>query len=194
VILRYSGDPEHSLAQLDAAEAEMRSRLAQVKRVVVAGDRGLDGELVDLIGARGLTMASAESCTGGRIAARITAVPGVSKVFVLGVVTYSNHAKTEVLGIDPGLIEHHGAVSAEVAAAMADGARRLAGSDLAVSVTGIAGPGGGTSQKPVGLVYLGFAVGDNPTETVHLHLAGGRAAIQSRAVVAALCGLTLRLR
>ena len=106
---------------------------------------------------RGLKLATAESCTGGLIAAILTEVPGSSDVFERGFVTYSNEAKTEMLGVSAALIEKHGAVSAEVARAMAEGALRNSRADIAVSVTGVAGPGGGTAEKPVGLVHFGAA-------------------------------------
>lgn len=106
--------------------------------------------------ARGLRVAVAESCTGGLIAAKLTSVPGISAVFDRGFVTYANEAKTELLGVDPALIAAHGAVSAPVAAAMARGAAEKSRVPLAVSVTGVAGPGGGTVDKPVGLVVFGL--------------------------------------
>ena len=105
----------------------------------------------------GLTVATAESCTGGLVAAQLTEVPGISAVFREGFVTYSNEAKERTLGVPREVIERCGAVSAEVAAAMASGARAVAGADLAVSLTGVAGPGGGTAEKPVGLVWFGLA-------------------------------------
>jgi nicotinamide-nucleotide amidase len=106
------------------------------------------------------TLAVAESCTGGMIAAQVTAIPGVSAHFLGGVVSYSNEAKVNLLGVPAGLIEAHGAVSAEVAKAMARGARERFGADVAISVTGIAGPSGGSAEKPVGLVYVGLATAD----------------------------------
>ncbi len=106
---------------------------------------------------RGLTVACAESCTGGMIGERITAVPGASQVFLGGCITYTNDIKIKLLGVDPALIDAHTEVSAEVAAAMADGARRALGSDVAIATTGYAGPGGGTEQNPVGTVYIGVA-------------------------------------
>jgi nicotinamide-nucleotide amidase len=105
----------------------------------------------------GATLAVAESCTGGLVAELITGVPGVSEFFLGGVVSYSNRAKAELLGVSPALIESRGAVSSEVAEAMAQGVRERFGADVAVSTTGIAGPGGGSAEKPVGLVYLGLA-------------------------------------
>jgi nicotinamide-nucleotide amidase len=140
----------------------------------------------------GLTLATAESCTGGLIAAILTETPGSSDVFERGYVTYANLAKIEMLGVPEALLAAHGAVSAEVAAAMAEGAARRAGTDLAVSVTGIAGPGGATETKPVGLVFVGAARRDGPA-TAERHLfTGGRTAIRQDAVAAALAA-ALRL-
>ncbi|MGI9382981.1 MAG: CinA family protein [Methyloligellaceae bacterium] len=107
--------------------------------------------------AEGLTLATAESCTGGLISAYLTEVPGSSDVFERGFVTYSNAAKSEQLGVPAALIAEHGAVSEEVARAMAEGALGHAPADVSVSVTGVAGPGGGTQEKPVGLVHLAAA-------------------------------------
>lgn len=116
------------------------------------------GKLLDFCRARGLKLATAESCTGGLIAAILTEVPGSSDVVERGFVTYSNEAKTEMLGVSPALIEKYGAVSGEVARAMAEGAlRNSRAADITVSVTGVAGPGGGTSVKPIGLVHFGAA-------------------------------------
>jgi nicotinamide-nucleotide amidase len=107
-------------------------------------------------------VATAESCTGGLVAGAITDVPGASAIFDWGVVTYSNAAKSDLLGVPEALIEQYGAVSAEVASAMADGALARSGADIAVAVTGIAGPGGGTDEKPVGLVHLSAVRKDRP--------------------------------
>jgi PncC family amidohydrolase len=104
--------------------------------------------------AAGRTVATAESCSGGLVADVLTEIPGSSASFRGGVVAYANEAKVELLGVDPALIERHGAVSAEVAVAMAEGARRRLATDVAVAVTGVAGPDGGTAAKPVGLVYI----------------------------------------
>jgi nicotinamide-nucleotide amidase len=114
-------------------------------------------EVLGLCGGRGLTLATAESCTGGLIAAALTATPGSSKVLDRGYVTYSNAAKAADLGVPAALIQRYGAVSEEVARAMSVGAIERAGVDLALSVTGIAGPDGGTPQKPVGLVHIAAA-------------------------------------
>lgn len=132
--------------------------------------------------ARGRKLATAESCTGGMIAAACTAVAGSSDWFERGFVTYSNAAKSELLGVAPALIEAHGAVSAEVAQAMAEGALRHARADLAVAVTGIAGPGGATPGKPVGTVWLAIAQSQRDTVTELLNLDGDRAAVRSQTV------------
>lgn len=111
----------------------------------------------DLLTRSGATLAVAESCTGGALAAKFTAMPGASAYFLCGVVSYSNEAKRDVLGVDMDVIERHGAVSREVALQMAEGVRRISGADYAVSTTGIAGPTGGSAQKPVGTVWFGVA-------------------------------------
>ena len=140
----------------------------------------------------GFTLATAESCTGGLIAHRLTEVPGSSTYFNEGLVTYSNEAKTRLLGVPAELIEAHGAVSAEVAEAMAVGVKRRADTDFGLSVTGIAGPGGGTEEKPVGLVYVALA-DDAHTEHKRLMLPGDRHLIRWRASQFALDLLRRRL-
>jgi len=117
----------------------------------------LEEWVVDFLRASGLTLALAESCTGGLLAHRITNVPGASEIFMRGFVTYSNAAKVGDLGVPSALIEEHGAVSEPVAIAMAEGALRRSGSDFALSITGIAGPGGGTPAKPTGTVFTALA-------------------------------------
>ena len=131
-------------------------------------------------------MAAAESCTGGLIAAACTAVAGSSDWFERGFVSYSNAAKTELLGVLPGLIAAHGAVSEEVALAMAGGALTHAPVDLSVAVTGIAGPGGAVPGKPVGTVWLALSRDDAPVQAWRLQLPGDRAAVRLATVRAAL--------
>ena len=138
------------------------------------------------------SLAVAESCTGGLIAQRLTEIPGASKYFVEGVVTYSNDAKTRALGVEPMMLMEYGAVSAEVAEAMAEGVRRRAGTDFGLAVTGIAGPDGGSEEKPVGLVYIAVA-DDAHTEHRKLMLPGDRNLIRWRASQAALDLLRRRL-
>jgi competence/damage-inducible protein CinA-like protein len=159
---------------------------APLQRYLFAEDeRPIEEVVLALCRARGLTLAAAESCTGGMVAERITSVPGASDVFAGSVVTYSNALKHHLLGVPNDLLERHGAVSAEVAAAMAAGARMQLGSDVSVAVTGIAGPGGGTPEKPVGLVYLHGATPD-AERARELNLPGERDQIRRRATVAAL--------
>ena len=145
--------------------------------------------LLDQCRARGLRLATAESCTGGLIAATLTAIAGSSDVVDRGFVTYSNAAKTELLGVPPELIAKVGAVSEEVAARMAEGALARSAADLAASVTGVAGPGGGSAEKPVGLVWLGLAARNRPVHTARHLFPGDRAEIRRRSVAAALAML-----
>ena len=128
--------------------------------------------MVNLLTGQGKKLATAESCTGGRIANRITDVAGSSEVFTHGFVTYSNLAKQQLLGVDEELLATHGAVSKEVALAMAKGALAKSGADIAVSVTGIAGPGGGSEEKPVGTVWIGLATADKSLAVKKFHPQG----------------------
>ena len=146
--------------------------------------------LVALLKARGLTCATAESCTGGGVGGAITAVPGSSAVFAGGVISYSNDVKREVLGVSAETLATVGAVSAETAAQMAEGARRLLKTDLAVSLTGIAGPDGGSAEKPVGLVWFGLATKDG-TRTEKAIFRGDREGIRANAVIHAIGMLTI---
>lgn len=136
--------------------------------------------------ARGTMLATAESCTGGMIAAALTDIAGSSSVVERGFVVYSNDAKREMLGVPPGLLETHGAVSEPVARAMAEGALANSRAGIAVAVTGIAGPGGGSAAKPVGLVHLACAMAGNGTLHRRAVFPGDRAEIRAATVVAAL--------
>lgn len=136
--------------------------------------------------ARGWRVATAESCTGGLVAAALTAIAGSSDVVERGFVTYSNEAKAELLGVPPATIAAHGAVSAETAAAMAQGALVRAPVELAVSVIGVAGPGGGSTEKPVGLVIFGLARRGGACRTERRVFRGDRAAVREAALTMAL--------
>jgi nicotinamide-nucleotide amidase len=136
--------------------------------------------------ARRRTLATAESCTGGLLAARLTERPGSSDYFSGGIVAYSNEAKASQAGVAPELIERHGAVSGEVAQALADGARMRLGADIGVGITGVAGPGGGTEQKPVGLVWLSVTLDGAEPITRSVNLPGGRADVRERATTIAM--------
>lgn len=140
---------------LDQAAKIIEAKLST--HIISRDQRTLEKVIVDSLAERAETLATAESCTGGYLANRITNVPGASAVFTHGYVTYANAAKAGALGVDPALIESHGAVSHEVARAMAMGARRVSGASHALATTGIAGPGGGTPDKPVGTVYIALA-------------------------------------
>jgi len=149
----------------------------------------LDGTTVDEMVAGLLAnrrLALAESCSAGLLAARITNIPGASEYFVGGVVSYSNQSKVEQLGVDPALIETHGAVSDEVAVAMAQGALERFSADVAVSITGIAGPGGGTEEKPVGLVCFHVLTADGRSKSLSPVIPGGRSDIRDRSALVAM--------
>ncbi|MEI3478975.1 MAG: competence/damage-inducible protein A [Bilophila sp.] len=177
----------------EEAEALCRPVVEEICRrygdVVYGVDvENLESVVVALLRERGLRLATAESCTGGLVAKRITDVPGASDVFGTGFVTYANDAKTRLLGVAASLLEAHGAVSEPVARAMAEGARKASGSDLGIGITGVAGPGGGTPEKPVGLIYIALSAGDEtfvrrmtPPGRIH-----GRGWLRERAASTAL--------
>ncbi len=143
-------------------------------------------DLLDALRQLGLTVATAESCTGGMIAGTLTEVAGSSDVVDRGFVTYSNEAKQDMLGVAPAMIREHGAVSEPVAIAMAEGALRNGRADVTVSVTGVAGPGGGTDTKPIGLVHIACARRGRPTlHQRHLFANRGRGAIRQETVAQA---------
>lgn len=151
-----SGAPGDDLeARLDALEARVRERLGH--HVYAVGDEGMEETVGRMLREGGETLAVAESCTGGLIGSRLTDVAGSSAYFLLGVVAYSNAAKESLLGVRPETLARHGAVSTETAEEMAEGIRRRAGADLGLATTGIAGPGGGSAEKPVGTVCIGLA-------------------------------------
>jgi nicotinamide-nucleotide amidase len=170
----------------ERADELERAFLAPLEQWLYGRDeRGVEEHVLELCRSRGWTIGTAESCTGGLVAARLTSVPGSSDVVLGGIVAYANEVKMRELGVSAALLEEHGAVSAEVAAAMAQGARERLGVDVAVAVTGVAGPGGGTPEKPVGLVYL-HAEGPGGGLGRELSFPGDRAAIRARSVVVGL--------
>ncbi len=142
--------------------------------------------LVALCKAKGLTVTTAESCTGGMVAAAITAIPGSSAIFGFGFVTYANAAKTQLLGVPEAMLAEFGAVCAPVALAMAAGAKRAANADIAVAITGIAGPDGGSAAKPVGTVWFGLAGRDEKPAATHQLFAGSREEVRQAAASFAL--------
>ena len=181
VVTRY--EPQDA-AVYEALAALVRSRHADT----LFSDDGttVDGQVLAALSSAGQTIAVAESCTGGLLGARLTELPGSSAVVRGGLVVYSNEAKVALARVDPGLVESFGAVSEEVAVALADGARAVLGADVGVGVTGIAGPEGGSDAKPVGLVWLSVSHRDGRRLTRSVHLPGGRADVHDRATTVAL--------
>jgi len=178
-----SSDAAHELCE--RATVEVRARLADV--VYGDADDNFAGVVGRIVRNKGFTLAIAESCTGGLVGHMVTSEPGASEFLLVDAVTYANSAKTRLLGIDEEVIRGHGAVSSEVAAAMAEGVRRVSGADVALSLTGVAGPGGGSAAKPVGTVFIGIATASGTT-VVERHFQGDRQRIQ---VAAAYAGLDL---
>jgi nicotinamide-nucleotide amidase len=178
-------DPDRAAAEALADRVEMRLRDRAGKYIYGTGEQELEEVVGRLLAGRGMTVAVAESCTGGQIADRITAVSGSSAYFDRGVVTYSDRSKTELLGVPADLIVRTGAVSREVAEAMARGIRERSGTSFGLSTTGIAGPSGGTQDKPVGLVWIGIADGEAALAVKHT-FGGSRSLIKERASTAAL--------
>ncbi|MDB6135883.1 MAG: CinA-like protein [Verrucomicrobiales bacterium] len=164
VIVRVLGTPEH------LAAAETIVSAAFPENYYSAQEFPLEHTVVDLLTRMGQTVSTAESCTGGLVAHRLTNVPGASAVFPRGYVTYANDAKTDILGVPMELLANHGAVSAEVCAAMAEGCRAAADTDHALALTGIAGPGGGSDVKPVGTVFIGLASRGHGQPVVEHHI------------------------
>jgi nicotinamide-nucleotide amidase len=184
---------------LDAADADRRLRTAADLLRARAADwvygedeNDLAALVLDRSRSRGIRLAVAESCTGGLLGGRLTEIPGSSEVFLGGVIAYDDGLKTKLLGVPPALLVEHGAVSEPVARAMAEGAAQRLGAGAALSVTGIAGPGGGTPSKPVGTVWFGCAL-DGKVETRRILFAGTRHEIRARAAQAALLLLYRRL-
>jgi len=175
---------EPGSAQAAVLETELRSRFAEAL-FAEDDERPVEAMVLDQCRQAGLTLATAESCTGGLVSARLTAIPGASEVFVGGVVSYSNDAKRRLLGVPGEILSEYGEVSAETAAAMAAGAREALDADVALAVTGVAGPGGGTPGKPVGLVFL-HVQGLDQEASLRLELPGDREAVQARSAASVL--------
>ena len=152
----------------------------------------IEQKVGELLIKKGLKISTAESCTGGTISALFTAVPGSSEYYLGSVTSYANSVKTGVLGVDPDVIEKHGAVSSECVAQMAEGVRRLTGSDFSVATSGIAGPGGGSETKPVGLVWIAVS-SQQGTETLKLVFKGDRKRNMERFAASALDTLRKKL-
>ncbi|HZC69777.1 MAG TPA: competence/damage-inducible protein A [Jatrophihabitans sp.] len=180
IVTRYRPEAEDGYARFAAVVAEVYQ-----DTIFSADGRTIDDIVAEALVTRGLTIATAESCTGGLLAARLTDRPGSSAYVLGGVTSYANEAKQDLLGVPANLIAQVGAVSAEVAEAMANGVRARLGADVGVGITGVAGPDGGTEEKPVGLVHI-CAVSPQRTVARRIMLPGNRAEIRKRAVVVAM--------
>jgi nicotinamide-nucleotide amidase len=191
-ITARAATPTEAEALLRPVEADLRRRTGSL--CYGADDDSLASVVLDLLRRRGETLAVAESCTGGGIGAALAAVPGASEVFLGGVIAYANAVKQGLLGVPAALLEAHGAVSDPVAGAMAEGARRCTGATWGIAVSGIAGPGGGSAEKPVGLVHLALAGPDGvSSDGVLFGASRGRSWIQAVTAGEALNRLRLRL-
>lgn len=177
---------EQANAVIEPVLSEIRSRLGRV--IYGEDETTLEEAVLSLLREQGATLAVAESCTGGLLGARLTSVAGSSDVFMGGAITYTNEMKVLLLGVESDTLERHGAVSPETAEEMARGAKERFGSDYAISITGIAGPGGGTDEKPVGLVYIGVA-GPQEVRVIERKFRGLRESIRTRSTQAALDSL-----
>ncbi|HVZ77570.1 MAG TPA: competence/damage-inducible protein A [Gemmatimonadaceae bacterium] len=175
--------PEEADRTLADAAGRLRGTLGP--DIYGEGTDDLAALVIDMLRERRMTIAVAESCTGGMLGARITRVPGSSDVFLGGMISYANALKVSLLGVDEAVLQAHGAVSEPVVRAMASGARARTGADIGVGITGIAGPGGGTPGKPVGLVWLGVDVGGQ-VHVAEMHAWGDREEVRQRAAQAAL--------
>lgn len=182
-LLARANDVASARALAERAAGECRARLGAA--IFGDGDDTFAGAVGRSLRARGYTLAVAESCTGGLIGSLLTAVPGSSDYLLLDAVTYSNASKERVLQVPSEVLRGYGAVSAECVRAMADGARRLTGADVTIAVSGIAGPGGGSAERPVGLVYFALC-GPRGAEVVERRFLGDRAAVQRQSAYAAL--------
>jgi nicotinamide-nucleotide amidase len=187
-----AGSEAAARAEAERVAAELRSALGEL--VVYEGDEAVHERVLRLAERGGLTLALAESCTGGLLGARLTEVPGSSAVLKAGYVAYEDAAKTRDLGVPERVLAEHGAVSVEVAAAMAEGAMRRAGTTLGIAITGVAGPGGGSAEKPVGTVCFGLARAGSATESWRKRIGSlGRRFVREHAVLEALFALVRRL-
>src|SRR4051794_312291 len=188
VVVRVTAEPE----ALATADAIIQRRFADA--IFATDETPLEAVIVNMLTEQGGTIAVAESCTGGLLASRLTNVPGASAVFLAGYVTYSNAAKIDSLGIDCELIEQHGAVSKPVAAAMAEGARNRANATFGIGITGIAGPSGGSDDKPVGTVFIALASDHARTSVLHERFPSDRTTFKQLATQTALEMLRRRVR
>ena len=192
-LVRRDGQPVIGIVSRSACDIALcgvrRAHAADALVITQSGTKQIARRLGRVLAAHGLKLATAESCTGGLVAQMVTSVPGSSKYFLGGVVVYANSAKMRLLGVSCALLNRKGAVSSDVAERMAEGARRMFCADIGVGVTGIAGPGGGTCRKPVGLVYIAWRGPGRRAMTVRGKFAGGRTSIRKSAANVALAGV-----
>jgi nicotinamide-nucleotide amidase len=181
---------QEAQAQSEEVAQEVKRRLGEL--VIGEGSQSMAARVGEMLRERRQTLATAESCTGGLLGQMITSVPGASDYYLGGVISYANRVKEQLLGVEARVIAEHGAVSEEVAGAMAHGARKLMGSDWAISITGVAGPGGSSAEKPVGLVWMALA-GPGGVKTSKTLWGGTREIIRVRAALNAINMLRLEL-
>lgn len=183
VTVRLTVKGKGAAGKLEDASLVVRERIGQ--QIFAEDDGTMEETVGDLLKLRGDSLSLAESCTGGGIGRKITNVPGSSDYFEMGLIAYSNEAKTKLLGVQPSVINEHGAVSSRVALEMAVGAKRMGRTSIGLSVTGIAGPGGGSEEKPVGTVFFGLSMDNNDTFEEH-HFDGSREDVRMLSIQAAL--------
>jgi nicotinamide-nucleotide amidase len=181
---------EKCLSLIKPIEDKIRERLKE--NIYATDDTALETVVGDILVRNKLTISTAESCTGGLLAGRIINYPGISESYLEGAITYSNEAKVKILGVKKETLESHGAVSPETAIEMAKGIAKVAGTNIGISTTGIAGPGGGTEEKPVGLVYIGLCI-NNEVISKKLLISGNRDKVRERSVFEALDFLRRKL-
>ena len=194
VILRLTAKAEkeeEAYNLIKPVEEEIRSILGDIN-IYAVGEKTIEDVVSEMLIKRSMTIATAESCTGGLLSGRLINYPGISKVFLEGAVTYSNEAKVKRLGVKEETLKNYGAVSMECAAEMAEGIARVAGTNIGISTTGIAGPDGGTAEKPIGLVYVGIYI-NGKVKTLKLNLTGNRQKVRDRAVAIVLDSLRREL-
>ncbi len=194
VILRLTAKAEkeeEAYNLIKPVEEEIRSILGDIN-IYAVGEKTIEDVVSEMLIKKLMSIATAESCTGGLLSGRLINYPGISKVFLEGAVTYSNEAKVKRLGVKEETLRNYGAVSRECAAEMAEGIARAAGTNIGISTTGIAGPDGGTAEKPVGLVYVGIYI-NGKVKTLKLNLTGNRQKVRDRAVAIVLDSLRREL-
>lgn len=189
-ITAKASNREEAFKLISPVESEIRDILGE--NIYSEGETALETVVAQMLIEKKLSLSTAESCTGGLLSGRLINYPGISEIFMDGCVTYSNEAKMKRLGVKKETLETYGAVSENTAIEMAEGVARTSGTDIGISITGIAGPDGGTDEKPVGLVYIGLYIKGN-TYVKKLNLPGDRRSVRERTVTSALDFLRRKL-